>query len=94
MVKVSGHGWQGGRYAHVGGRQHGYGVAAVDQAQGGADQGVEGLLEGPVAHTGAAKGDAPHIGLAPLQRRPCRTCTTPVFDSLVAHMLNPDVHVC
>ena len=37
------------------------GIAAVRQAQAGADQAVEGLLELAVGHARAPKGDAPHV---------------------------------
>lgn len=56
--------------AHEGGRQSGDRDPAVHQAEAGANQGVEGVLEGLIAHTGAAKDDAPHIRLTPLQRSP------------------------
>ena len=47
----------------------------MHQAQGRAHQGVEGPLEGLVAHPGAAKGDAPDVSLWVLQRSPCGACS-------------------
>ena len=61
--------------SHKGRGQDWHRVPSMHQAQGGADQGVEGPLEGLVAHPWAAKGDASDISLRVLQRSPSRTCT-------------------
>ena len=61
--------------SHKGRGQDRHGVPAMHQAQGGSDQGVEGPLEGLVAHARAAKGDAADISLRVLQRGPSCTCT-------------------
>ncbi len=53
-------------------------IPAVGQAQAGAHQAVEGLLELAVGHTWAAKGDAAHIGVWVLNRRPGSTCKSMV----------------
>ena len=60
---------------HDGGGQGGDGVKAVDEAEGGADQGIEGLAKHLVGHPGAPKGDAPDVCIRVLQRCPCCSCT-------------------
>ena len=50
------------------GGEVGDGVAAVRQAQAGAHQAVEGLLELAVGHARAAKCDAPHVSIRVLNR--------------------------
>ena len=49
-------------------------VATVRQAQAGAHQAVEGLLELAVGHARAPEGDAPHIRIRVLNCRPSRAC--------------------
>ncbi len=59
------------------GREIGHGIAPIRQAQAGAHQAVEGLLELAVGHAGAAKGDAPNIRVGVLNRRPRGSCMQP-----------------
>ena len=56
---------------HEGGGQGGDGVEAVDESEGGANQGIEGLAKDLVGHPGTAKGDAPDVCIWILQRCPC-----------------------
>lgn len=62
------------RDLHKGGWQDRHRVSSVDQAQGGAHQGMEGPLERLVANSRAAKSNTPDVSLRVLQRSPCRTC--------------------
>lgn len=57
-----------------GGREVGDGVAAVGEAQGHADERVEGALELAVGHAWGAEGDAAHVRVGELDRRPGRAC--------------------
>ena len=59
---------------HEGGGEGGDGVKAVDEAQGGAHQGVEGLAKHLVGHPGGPKGDAPDVCVWILQCSPCSSC--------------------
>ena len=49
-------------------------VSSMDQAQGGAHQGMEGPLECLIANSGATKSNTADVGLGVLQRSPCCTC--------------------
>ena len=52
-------------------------IAAVGQAQAGANQAMKGLLEFAVGHPRAAKGDAAHISIWVLDGCPGSTCKSP-----------------
>ena len=80
--------------AHVvvaeGGRHEGHRVCAVDDAQGGPHQGVEGALELVVAHPRAAKRDAAHIGVGVLDGSPRSPCNS----KLQSRKAASDFHYC
>ena len=83
--------------AHVvvaeGGRHEGHRVCAVDDAQGGPHQRVEGPLELVVTHPGAAEGDATHIGVGVLDGSPGRTCESKLKSTGRAPV-SCDIRIC
>lgn len=51
-------------------------VPSTGEAQGGADQGMEGAFELAVGHARAAEGHAADVCVRVLYRSPCRACIT------------------
>ena len=65
----------GGASLHDGGGEGGHRIEAMDKAQGGADQGIEGLAKHLVGHPRAPKADAPDVCIRILQCCPRCSCT-------------------